>query len=280
MGNESSRSKNLTRFLLAASTAITLSLCLLWTARELWPAPAQAVTNSIGMTLIPMRAGEFLMGLPASEPKPFDEEGPQHRVRITRPFYLGMTEVTQSQWAAIMPTTPWHGQYDVKEGPDYPATYVTWDDAVAFCRELSRREGKTYRLPTEAEWEYACRAGTETHFSFGDDASELGEFAWYDANTVHVGEGYAHRVGQKRANPLGLHDMHGNVFEWCSDWYAADYYAKSPPEDPDGASGGSARISRGGYWNGPPVFCRTTFRNHLAPANFHPGYGFRVLLER
>jgi formylglycine-generating enzyme len=274
------RLKNPSKILLAASVVVALLLGVVWIGRELWPETAKPITNSIGMTLIPIPAGRFMMGAPGSEPSPFEDEDPQHRVRITRPFYLATTEVTQSQWTSIMQTTPWHGQYYVKEGPDYPATFVSWDDAVGFCRELSRREGKRYRLPTEAEWEYACRAGTETRYSFGDDASRLGEFAWYKANTVDVGEEYPHRVGQKPANPFGLYDMHGNVFEWCSDWYAADYYMDSPSSDPEGSSTGSARISRGGYWNGSPIFCRSAFRNHVGPLNADHGYGFRVVREK
>ncbi len=211
------------------------------------------ITNSIGMALTLIPAGEFMMGSPESElalgGKHDDTESPQHRVTVTRPFYLGTTEVTQSQWEAVMRTSPWHGQENVKEGPDYPATYVNWDDAGAFCQEMSRLEAQTYRLPTEAEWEYACRAGTTTCYSFGDDPSKLGDFDWCEANAWDVDEKYAHRVGQKLANPFGLYDMHGNVWEWCSDWYAEDYYARSLPTDPFGPSSGSNRVIRGGSWS-------------------------------
>jgi len=116
----------------------------------------------------------------------------------------------------------------------YSATYVSWDDAVAYCKKLSEKEGKTYRLPTEAEWEYACRAGTETPWSFGTDENVLGDYAWYRENTFNIDEKYAHQVGLKKPNAFGLYDMHGNVYEWCHDYYEEDYYKQSPEQDPRG----------------------------------------------
>ena len=190
------------------------------------------IENSIGMVLVPIPAGEFLMGSPETEPGRRDNEV-QHQVTLTKPFLLGVHEVTQGQWQAVMGTTPWKGKEFVKEGDDYPATYVSWHDAVEFCRKLSEKEGLEYRLPTEAEWEYACRAGTTTAYSFGDDASELGEYAWYRENARNVGQKYAHTVGQKKPNPWGLYDMHGNVWEWCSDWYGD--YPSGSVTDPQGA---------------------------------------------
>ena len=150
-----------------------------------------------------------------------------------------MHEVTQAQWQAVMGTTPWDVAKNVKEGDDYPASYVNWPDAVEFCRKLSEKEGLEYRLPTEAEWEYACRAGTTTAYSFGDDASELGEYAWYKENAWGAGQKHPHTVGQKKPNPWGLYDMHGNVWEWCSDW-RGDYSSESVT-DPAGPSSGSVR---------------------------------------
>ena len=205
--------------------------------------PPKDFTNSIGMKLKLIPAGEFQMGDPADE-EDRDVGEHQHAVRVTKPFYLGRTEVTQDQWRAVMETRPWSDKVSVKEGPDYAASYVSWDAAREFCELLSKREGKTYRLPTEAEWEYSCRGGTTTAYHFGDNASRLGEYAWFDENAYDVDEQYAHRVGQKKANPFGLHDMHGNVYEWCSDWYGN--YPSGSVTDPTGPSTASYRVFRGG----------------------------------
>ena len=160
------------------------------------------------------------MGSPKDETNRFDDEE-QVAVTLTQPFGLGKYEVTQGQWKSVMGTEPWEGQSSVQIGEDNPATYVSWDDATEFCKKLTQREstGEEYRLPTEAEWEYACRAGTTTAYSFGDDEKQLGEYAWFNGNALDVDEKYAHAVGLKKPNPWGLHDMHGNVAEWCSDWY-------------------------------------------------------------
>jgi len=195
-------------------------------------------------------------------------------VTLTRSFHLGRTEVTQGQWKAVMGTTPWKGKEFVKEGDDYAATYVSWEDAVEFCRKLSAKEGVEYRLPTEAEWEYACRAGTTTAWSFGDDESQLGEYAWYETNAVYVGEIYAHIVGQKKPNPWGLYDMHGNVDEWCQDWVGE--YPSGDVTDPMGPPQGEGRVLRGGSFN----FYATSLRSANRP-NYHPAYrsflnGFRA----
>ena len=125
------------------------------------------------------------------------------------------------------------GKY-VKEGANYAATYVSWDDAIAYCKKLSEKEGKTYRLPTEAEWEYACRAGTKTAWSFGDDEKVLGDYAWYYENADSEDEKYAHQVARKKPNAFGLYDMHGNVYECCHNYYGEDYYKNSPEKDPGG----------------------------------------------
>ena len=141
----------------------------------------ELITNSIGMKLKLIPVGEFLMGSLGSEKGRVKDEGPQHEVRISRNFHLGITEVTQSQWFVVMNTKPWAGKTYVKEGDSYPATCVSWTDAVAYCKRLSQKDGRTYRLPTEAEWEYACRAGTPTAYSFGDSASRLSDYAWWGA---------------------------------------------------------------------------------------------------
>jgi formylglycine-generating enzyme required for sulfatase activity len=240
------------------------------------------ITNSIGMKLKLIPAGEFLMGSPASEEFRSGDEGPQHRVKISKAFHLGTMEVSQAQWLAVMKTNPWAGKGFVKEGDSYPAMYVSWDDAVDFCKQLSEQEGRTYRLPTEAEWEYACRAGTTTAFSFGNSAGSLSEYAWWggvfgDGNAKE--EQYAHMAGTKRANAFGLHDMHGNVHEWCSDWYDAEYYGSSPVSDPSGPGSGSSRVLRGGSWYYLATSARSAYRSSFTP-DFRDDYiGFRVVSE-
>lgn len=240
---------------------------------------AELITNSIGMKLRLIPPGEFLMGSPKSERRRSDDEY-QHRVRITKPFYVGVYEVTQSDWERVMGTGPWNGQSDVREGADYPATYVSWQDAVNFCRRLSAKETRLYRLPTEAEWEYTCRAGTRTAYHFSDDASRLGDYAWYRDNTHDVGEDYAHRVDQKRRNAWGMCDMYGNVWEWCEDWYDGDYYRNSPLDDPASpTSDESCRVLRGGSWLNPGWVCRSARRFSFEPNSRIVYSGFRVALS-
>jgi formylglycine-generating enzyme len=229
------------------------------------------------MSLVLILPGEFQMGSPESDTNAYGHEKPQHLVRITKAFYLQTTEVTQGQFEAVMGTTPWRGELHVKEGPEYAASYVSWDDAQEFCRLLSEKDGKTYRLPTEAEWEYACRAGTSTVYFFSDDASHLGEYAWWGGITGNGNcrsEQYAHEVRQKQPNAFGLHDMHGNVREWCQDCYGN--YVSPPASDPVGPSSGSSRVFRGGCWDDPPVYCRSAYRNWNAPSDRDDFVGFRV----
>ena len=175
-----------------------------------------AEPNSIGMELIEIPAGKFMMGSPVGEKNRQDDEE-QVAVTLTKSFWLGKTEVTQGQWQAVMSTEPWKGQEFVQTDKNGAATFVSWNDATAFCQRLTDSDhkngklpaGEAYRLPTEAQWEYACRAGTQTMWSFGDDDKELGEYAWFDGNAAR--EQYAHAAGLKKPNPWGLHDMHGNV---------------------------------------------------------------------
>jgi formylglycine-generating enzyme required for sulfatase activity len=240
--------------------------------------PPQQITNSIGMKLVLIPAGEFLMGsAKADDPDALDDEQPRHRVRITRPFYLGTTEVTQGQYRAVMGATP----SLFKGSDDLPVDNVSWSDAVAFCdklnaMEIGSLEGAIYRLPTEAEWEYACRAGSTTRYSFGDNAAYLGDFAWYDDNS----RGKTHPVGQKRPNGFNLYDTHGNVYEWCQDGYKADYYRESPAADPPGASGASGRVIRGGGWIDNPQHARSAVRNGVALENRLRSLGFRLARAR
>jgi formylglycine-generating enzyme required for sulfatase activity len=239
----------------------------------------QVVTNSVGMKLVLIPAGEFLMGSPAGEEGRSNDEGPQHRVRISRPFYLGETEVTQEQFRSVMNTEPWKGQVWVQDNSRNAASYISHDDATEFCRRLSQREGKTYRLPREAEWEYACRGGTTTQFHFGDDESRLGEYAWFDGNADSVDEDYAHPVRQKKTNPFGLYDMHGNAWEWCAHWYDSEYYASSPGTDPTGPLSGSFRVLRGGSWGSVPGIVRCAYRGGDTPVYRSSYVGFRLVLE-
>ena len=184
----------------------------------------EAVTSSIGMTLQSLKAGEFRMGSAAQDQNHNSDEAPMHRVGMTKGFYMGTTEVTQGQWFAVMETRPWQGQPDVQEGDDFPATYISWADAVEFCQKLTASEGINYRLPTEAEWEYACRAGSELEYSFERGGKRLPEYAWFQVNADAIGERYAHAVRTKNANQFGLFDMHGNVAEWCQDSYSETAY--------------------------------------------------------
>ena len=236
--------------------------------------PKQEITNSIGMKFRLIAAGEFMMGSPESEADRDDDEL-QHRVEISGDFYMGKFEVTQGQWKSVMGTEPWKGEDAVKEGVDFAATYVSWEDAVEFCKKLSARDGVDYRLPSEAEWEYACRGGSELAYSFGDAASDLGKYAWFDDNADSIGEDYAHEVGQKRANDFGLHDMHGNAWEWCGDFYGD--YDSSETRDPTGASDGTLRVLRGGSWFNSSRSCRSADRLRRSPDLRSSFLGFRVL---
>jgi formylglycine-generating enzyme required for sulfatase activity len=234
-------------------------------------------SNSVGMKFRPIPAGTFQMG--SAEGEGYDNERPQHQVTITKPFWLGVHQVTQEQWRQVMGTTPWKGQSYTIEGSDVAASYVSWDDAVKFCERLSQKEGRRYRLPTEAEWEYACRAGTTTKYGFGDDEKQLGEYAWFSGNANFAGEQYAHRVGQKRPNAFGLYDVHGNVLEWCADWYEKEYYKKAPASDPSGPPSGSFRVLRGGSWVDEPFNLRSSYRHYVPPGYRFDGIGCRVVLE-
>tara|TARA_B110000263_G_scaffold149123_1_gene129392 strand:- start:58 stop:657 length:600 start_codon:yes stop_codon:yes gene_type:complete len=194
------------------------------------------------------------------------------------------TEVTQGQWMTVMGTEPWKGKDDVKEGPNYAASCVSWDDAVAYCNKLREKEGKTYRLPTEAEWEYACRAGTQTTWSFGNEDGALGDYAWYKENTHDIDEKYAHQVRLKKPNAFGLYDMHGNVLEWCSDWFRPEYDERSPEKDPTGptADGDFLRVGRGGAWGGYPQSTRSGKRQRANAGSGFEGLsheGFRLVRE-
>ena len=238
--------------------------------------------NSVGMKLVPIPAGSFTMGSPKSEKGRGTDEA-QLRVTISRPFLISRTVVTKGEWKAVMKTEPWKGERCVVDGDDAPAVYVDWHDAVAFCRKLTVQEraagwlekGEHYRLPTEAEWEYACRAGTRSAWSFGADPRKLDAYAWYYGNTGDRKEAYAHRVGLKKPNPWGLYDMHGNIYEWCSDWYKS---ALAGGDDPQGPSTGTMKVLRGGGWGYDPARCRSADRTKNDPSFTDFSGGFRIVL--
>ncbi len=235
--------------------------------------------GGVTMKLVRIAAGKFTMGSPASQKGRDSDEGPQRQVTIRRAFYMGITEVTQEQWKAVMGTEPWKGKEHSKDGASHAASYVTWHEAAEFCRRLSRLTGKTVRLPTEAEWEYACRAGSTTRFYYGDDDdySKLGEYAWYDKNAWYVPEKWAHPVGRKKANDWGLYDMHGNVWEWCSDWYDSAYYEHAKNRDPQGPDSGSHRVLRGGSCFGVGPLCHSANRRRGRPGQGWYPSGLRVV---
>ena len=243
-----------------------------------------SVTNLIGMELIEIPAGKFTMGSPEDEKGHRTEEA-QVSVTLTKSFWLGKTEVTQGQWDSVMGKVAWVSfgrNFQVQADKDFPATMVSWLQATEFCKKLTKLERESgklsfeegYRLPTEAEWEYACRAGTETAFSFGNDESKLGDYAWFSGNAYLAGEKYAHKVGLKKPNPWGLHDMHGNVGEWCSDWWGSE---PSGGRNPVGPSAGSTRVIRGGFYSREPGVCRSAGdRESAEPLTWKPVFGVRV----
>src|SRR5436190_7635281 len=297
--------------------------------------PRQVVSNSIGLDLVRIPAGEFLMGNPEDaaelckefaaferKPEEFDDEIPRHKVEITRPFWLGRCEVTIGQFRTFTTDAGYKTQaetdgkggwgYDPATGicsgrftqfnwreagfpqtDDHPVLNVTWYDAVAFCDWLSRKEGKRYRLPTEAEWEYACRAGTTTRYFHGNDPAGLPKVARLinattdkkyadvqsQVNFLKPGESLTAKVGSYDPNPWGLYDMLGNVWEWTGDWYGEDYYAQSPEKDPIGPDDANVKVRRGGAWNSFPLFARASFRNWNSRTTRCINLGFRVVRE-
>ncbi len=230
----------------------------------------ERIFKSIGMEFVYIAPGTFMMGSPWNESnwvRHNDET--QHWVTLTRGFYMQTTEVTQGQWKAVMGRNPSHFK---SCGDDCPVEQVSWNDAQKFIRKLNQREGgNKYRLPTEAEWEYAARAGSTARFYFGDDERRLGEYAWYNENSEKT-----HPVGQKKPNDWGLYDMYGNVWEWCQDWHGT--YPSGSVTDPTGPSNGSYRVYRGGcYVSFLPWGVRSADRYANSRRHRAPGVGFRLL---
>ncbi|HOX39990.1 MAG TPA: SUMF1/EgtB/PvdO family nonheme iron enzyme [Candidatus Brocadiia bacterium] len=214
--------------------------------------------------LIP--AGEFMMGS-----NKYDTEKPIHPVRISKPFYMGVTEVTQAQYQAVAGKNP-----SIFKGPDHPVEAVTWFDAVEFCKALGEKTSRTIRLPTEAEWEYACRAGSITQYFSGDDTTSLSRYAWFRQTQFASTGRYSHQVGFKKPNAWGLYDMHGNVWEWCQDWYADYPTSIETATDPTGPESGAQRVLRGGAWNDFSTMARSTLRGPSLPETKTTTYGFRA----
>ncbi|HEY8504180.1 MAG TPA: SUMF1/EgtB/PvdO family nonheme iron enzyme [Gemmataceae bacterium] len=238
--------------------------------------------NSIGLCLARIPAGRFVMGSPEDEPGRQTHEGPAHEVTLTRPFYLAVTPVTQAQFEEVMGRNPSAFGKGHGGGPEHPVERVTWAEAVEFCDCLSalpeeRAAGRVYRLPTEAEWEYACRAGTTAPYCFGKLLTpELANFAT-GASLGHHGQ--TTPVAKYAANAFLLYDMHGNVQEWCADWYDEFYYFESPPADPPGPKRGELRVVRGGSWSQFAAECRSAARLGAGPDRRSNDVGFRVALS-
>jgi formylglycine-generating enzyme required for sulfatase activity/tRNA A-37 threonylcarbamoyl transferase component Bud32 len=274
------------------------------TLQSAFPDPAGTVVNSLGMKMVPIQPGQFWMGSPKGEPGRNTDES-EHVIVLTKPFFIGMHEVTVGQFAAFVKDTghltdaekSGEGAYRLMENgkwaqepkttwrnpgfaqtDDHPVTCVSRNDAQAFCFWLTGKEGKKYVLPTEAQWEYCCRAGSRSRFSFGDDEGELDAHGWFAGNSAHT----TYPVGQKKPNAWGLFDMHGNVQEWCDDWYASNYYVNSPREDPRcprGLPPPPMSVIRGGGWWQAAEDCRSACRKRQAPPNKSAtNVGFRVAM--
>ncbi len=230
-----------------------------------------SLLEGASMEFVWIEPGVFQMGSNTGR----KDESPVHEVEISRGFWLGKYEITQGQWKAVMDKEPWSGRARVEANSSHPAVIISWDEVHEFIGRLNAEAGEElYRLPTEAEWEYACRAGTQTRWSFGDDESLLTDYAWYHGNN-YPNEG-AKAVGGREPNPWGLYDMHGNVWEWIQDWYDEDYYNSSPQVDPPGPTSGLGRVIRGGHFghfNG----VRSAYRHFHSPDSRSYTIGARLL---
>jgi len=222
--------------------------------------------DGVKMEFVLIRPGTFVMGSDANRL----DERPARPVTLTQPYCLGKYEVTQAQWARVMGSNPSHFK-----GPQRPVENVSWDDCQLFLAALRKRTGRRFALPAEAEWEYACRAGTTTEYGWGNDEAALGDHAWY-ANNAGLA---THPVGQKRPNPWGLHDMHGNVYEWCADWYSEGPYSSGEATDPRGPRAGQRRILRGGAWIFVSANLRSADRGFSPPDYRSNEYGLRCVLR-
>jgi len=235
--------------------------------------------GDVPLEMVWIPAGSFQMGRYPGEQDSYDSEDPQHPVTLSSGFWLGKYELTKAQWTAVMGTTPWSGQSYVLDHPDSPAVYVSWNDAQSFISALNTYTGLTFRLPSEAQWEYACRAGTTTRFYWGNDPSyaDINDYAWWEDNAGDVGERYAHVVGLKLSNAFGLYDMSGNVFEWCEDdWH--DGYGGAPADGSPWVDSprGSYLVMRGGGWYDDGYDCRSALRYDYYLSSTSYSLGFRL----
>lgn len=230
---------------------------------------ASAYVNGIGMEFVRIQEGFFIMGSdPKFEDDADDDEGPMCKVQISKPFYMGKTPVTQAQWARVMDHCPSHFT-----GSDLPVDSVSWNLAQEFIRKLNAMEEREYRLPTEAEWEYAARAGNITTYFFGDDVADLGKYAWFRENSGEK----TRPVGLLAANPWGLYDIYGNVWEWVQDLHGN--YPGGLLRDPKGVAMGDLRVLRGGCWGSPARYCRSANRTCNEPFWGRPYDGFRLVFS-
>ena len=250
-------------------------------------AAPKEIINSLGMKLVLIPVGHFTMGTPRDEKDRTPFEGPQHAVRITRPFYMGIYEVTQEEFENVPGTHPsFFKKVDGQDTSRFPVESVTYDESVKFCQKLSalateKAANRTYRLPTESEWEYACRAGSSTAFTHGSQLSsaQANFNGWHPYGGADRGP-YIERpttVGSYKPNAFGLYDMHGNVFEWVLDWFDVGYYAKSEAADPKGPAGGKFRVLRGGSWQSVGSLVRSAERYYDRDITRHEDHGFRVV---
>ena len=252
--------------------------------------------GAVPLEMVRIPAGTFTMGSPPDERgryypyNPQEYDWPSHEVTLPEGFYLGQYEVTQAQWEAVMDSAPSHNSFGQDgQGDDYPVYYVSWDDCQTFVDNLNGLGLGTFRLPTEAEWEYACRAGTNTRFSFSDalECDDLGpvycelmdRYMWWQGNDTYSGKTHGTmEVGLKLPNPWGLYDMHGSMWEVCSDWWE-DPSERGPQVDPQGPPSGSARVLRGGYWYAETQYCRSASRYSVPPGGRSSYIGLRLLME-
>ncbi len=234
--------------------------------------------GGVPLTMMWVPAGTYTMGSPDTEQDHLSDEGPQHPVTVPG-FWMGKYELTKAQWTAVMETTPWSGRSCVLHDPNSPAVYVSWNDAQSFITALNTYTGLTFRLPSESEWEYACRAGTTTRFYWGDDPSYTvgNAYCWWTYNVWEIGELYAHVVGLKLPNLFGLYDMSGNVWEWCEDDSHGDY--RVAPSDGTSwvdSPRGSYRVLRGGSWGSSGSYCRSAPRYDYYPSSTCNYLGLRL----